>query len=127
MDSIVHFEIPATDRKRAATFYQTTFGWKLNEMPGMDYTTVETGPSAPMKGPTEPGYINGGIGPKKGVLTHPVVTVDVDDIEQALAKITKNGGKVVQRKEKVGDMGFTGYFQDTEGNTIGLWESAGSR
>ncbi len=27
-------------------------------------------------------------------------------------------------KMQVGDMGFTGYFTDTEGNLIGVWENA---
>ncbi len=29
-------------------------------------------------------------------------------------------------KTPVGDMGFAAYFKDTEGNVIGLWETAGS-
>ncbi|MGI0156195.1 MAG: VOC family protein, partial [Thermoplasmata archaeon] len=35
---VCHFEIPADNQERAGKFYSTTFGWKLNPMPGMDYT-----------------------------------------------------------------------------------------
>jgi predicted enzyme related to lactoylglutathione lyase len=128
MDPVTHFELPANDRKRASNFYKTTFGWMLNETPGMDYTIVLTANSDPQTGQSkQAGAINGGIGPKRGPLTAPVVTIHVADIEAALAKVSKNGGKVVQRKEKVGDFGFSGYFQDTEGNTVGLWQPAGPR
>jgi predicted enzyme related to lactoylglutathione lyase len=34
------------------------------------------------------------------------------------------GGKAVTERMPVGDMGFAGYFTDTEGNLIGLWETA---
>jgi len=31
---------------------------------------------------------------------------------------------VVVARQPVGDMGFTAYFKDTEGNLVGLWEDA---
>jgi len=33
------------------------------------------------------------------------------------------GGKTVQKKMPVGDMGFAAYFKDTEGNVIGLFQN----
>ncbi|MHB8586189.1 MAG: VOC family protein [Thermoplasmatota archaeon] len=129
MDSVTHFEMPADNIKRAQTFYKNTFGWATNEVPGMGgYTLVQTAQKVDANGrPTSPAEINGGIGPRKAPLTAPCVTVNVPDIDATLTKITKNGGTVVQRKEKVGDMGFTGYFKDTEGNIVGLWQTAGPR
>lgn len=128
MDSITHFELPATDRKRAATFYHDTFGWLTNEIPGAHYTLVSTTDSDPQTGaPKEPGAINGGIGDRAGPLTYPVVTIKVGDIEAALAKVARNGGKLVQGREKVMEMGFAAYFQDTEGNVVGLWQDAPAR
>jgi predicted enzyme related to lactoylglutathione lyase len=32
----------------------------------------------------------------------------------------------VSDREPVGDMGFAAYFKDTEGNLVGLWETARS-
>ena len=43
---VVHFEVPFSDGKRARNFYQQAFGWKLDEIPEMKYTTVATGPAA---------------------------------------------------------------------------------
>ena len=34
------------------------------------------------------------------------------------------GGKIAAGRQAVGNMGFTGYFVDTEGNTVGLWQNA---
>lgn len=119
-----HFEIPADDPARARKFYESTFGWKMNEMPGMDYTMVSTGAVNDQGMPKEPGYIGGGIGKRGKELTHPVVTIIVEDIAAHEKTITKNGGKILQKKQPIGDgsMGFTGYFKDSEGNTIGLYQ-----
>ena len=61
-------------------------------------------------------------------LTGPVITVDVDHIDEALATIERLGGTTVVGRQAVGDMGFTAYatdtYTDTEGNTIRLWETA---
>jgi predicted enzyme related to lactoylglutathione lyase len=54
----------------------------------------------------------------------PVITIDVPDIDAALEKVESLGGKTVSAKMPVGEMGFAAYFADTEGNTIGLWETA---
>jgi len=120
-----HFEIPADNTERARKFYSTTFGWKLNHIPEMDYTMVSTGPVDDQGMPTAPGHISGGIGKREGPLAHPVVTIIVDEITDAEKKIEKNGGKIIQRKQPIGDgsMGSTGYFKDSEGNVVGLYQS----
>jgi uncharacterized protein len=41
-----------------------------------------------------------------------------------LRQVEAAGGKAVSEKIPVGDMGFAGYFTDTEGNVMGLWENA---
>lgn len=121
---VVHFEIPADDVERAGTFYAGAFGWQLTSMPDMSYTLVRTAPSDEQGMPSEPGAINGGMFRRQDALTTPVITIDVADLNAALAKVEEMGGTVVRGKEAVGDMGFAGYFTDTEGNLLGLWQSA---
>jgi hypothetical protein len=123
MDSVVHFEIPAKDVKRASTFYTKAFGWTFTQFPGFEYWSVGTTMSDKNGMPTSPGAINGGMG-KKGQMApdQVVVTVHVKDIDSALENIKKLGGKQVGQKMPVGDMGFSAYFSDTEGNVIGLWQ-----
>ena len=120
---VVHFEIPFDDPERAAAFYAEVFGWRTNPMPSMDYVLVETGPSD-QGPPSEPGFINGGMTPREGPLTTPVLVIDVDDIEASLAEIERRGGATVSTRKPVGDLGFAAYCTDSEGNVIGLWENA---
>jgi hypothetical protein len=124
MDSVVHFEIPAKDMKRASAFYEKAFGWKLNQFPGVQYWMVGTTESDKDGMPTKPGAINGGMG-KKGEMAPDAVTVTiaVADIDATLAQVAKLGGKAHGKKNPVGDMGWAAYFKDTEGNVIGLWQN----
>jgi uncharacterized protein len=119
---VVHFEIPFDDGERARTFYREAFGWDLAEVPGMDYTMVSTGP-ATETGPTEPGFINGGMAERSEALPAPNVVLDVPDIDTALARIADLGGSTILGRTPVGDMGFSAVFRDPEGNVLGLWES----
>ncbi|MCW6006511.1 VOC family protein [Micromonospora sp. CPCC 205371] len=121
---VVHFEIPADDVERARSFYREAFGWQVTPMPEMDYTIVNTVATSDDGIPTEPGAINGGLFKREGPLTSPVITIDVADVDEALAQVEKAGGKVVLGRQAVGEMGYTGYFTDTEGNVVGLWQNA---
>ncbi len=42
------------------------------------------------------------------------------DIEAALKAVTAGNGKVVRGKPPVRGVGFTAYFEDPEGNVMGL-------
>ncbi|MGH8828218.1 MAG: VOC family protein [Jiangellaceae bacterium] len=122
---VVHFEVPFDDGDRARTFYREAFGWNIQELPEMDYTMVASGPTTDQGMPSEPGFINGGMFHRDVAPPHgPVITVDVDSIDEALEKIKKLGGSTVAAKQSVGDMGFSAYFNDPEGNLMGLWENA---
>ena len=126
MDSIVHFEIPADDPKRASKFYSDVFGWQIQPIEGMPYwTLITTELDSSNRMPKNPGAINGGMGKRAGPLKSIVVTVNVKDIDKALKTVEAKGGKIVQKKQPVGDMGFTGYFKDSEGNVVGLWQTTG--
>jgi len=124
MGKVVHFEIPADNLARAKKFYSTVFGWKMNEFPEMQYTMVQTTENDEKGMPKEPGAINGGMLARQDPVKAPVVTISVDNMDQATATIEKNGGKIIRGKEPVGDMGFAAYFRDTEGNVVGLWQNA---
>jgi predicted enzyme related to lactoylglutathione lyase len=52
------------------------------------------------------------------------MVVDDDDIDASLARIEELGGRTVIGRQQVGDLGWTAYFTDVEGNTLGLWQSA---
>ena len=122
---VVHFELPADNVERAKTFYKSAFGWDISQYPGMEYhmvTTAEVDQKTRML--KEAGAINGGLTKRDNQVKNTVITIDVQDIDTALKNIEKLGGHMVRKKEPVADMGFTAYFKDTEGNIVGLWQSA---
>jgi uncharacterized protein len=124
MDKVVHFEIPADDMPRAKKFYASVFGWKTEDVPGMEYAmvhTVEVDPKSRM--PKEAGAINGGMMKRMGAIKAPVVTIDVADIDKAIEKVTKAGGKLIVPKQAVMEMGWNAYVTDSEGNIIGVWQA----
>lgn len=123
MDSVVHFEIPAKDPKRASAFYNKAFGWQFDQYPDFEYWRIGTTTTDKNGVPTSPGAINGGLAKRGGALKDPTVTIGVADIDAALKNVSRFGGKVVARKQAIaGNMGFTAYFSDTEGNVIGLYQ-----
>lgn len=123
MGGVVHFEIPADDQKRARKFYQEALGWRIEAVPGMDYSMVITTDMDDDGQPAAAGAINGGMLARDGQITTPVITVDVPDINATLKSVEKLGGSVVMPKNEIPGMGYTAYFKDSEGNIMGLWEN----
>ena len=126
MSKVVHFEIPADDLDRAKNFYGSVFGWELQTMPMEvgEYTSVKTTDvDEQTQLPTEPGAINGGMFLRDERLTSPVITIDVDGIDDALKQIEAEGGSTVAPRTAIPGMGAFAYFKDTEGNVMGLWET----
>ncbi len=121
---VVHFEVPFDDADRAVGFYRDVFAWDITSMPGMGYNLVSTGPTVEQGMPSEPGYIGGGMMQRQAPVTTPVVVMDVDDIDATLAAIEAHGGSTIAPRSPVGDMGFAAYFNDSEGNLLGLWQTA---
>ena len=121
---VVHFEMPFDSAARARSFYGSVFGWELTAMPEPGYLLAMTGPTPEDGPPAEPGFINGGLVAREdSVGRAPAIVIDVDDIDAALELVEKHGGRPVLEKQEVGDMGFTAYFEDSEGNIVGLWET----
>src|SRR3977135_806985 len=83
--SIVWFEIPADDLKRAQKFYSSLFGWKINPIPNMqDYWHIDTG--------GHDASADGAI-MKRMCPEHPVTNyILVDSVSRAAAKVEKLGG-----------------------------------
>ncbi len=127
MDKVVHFEITTDDIARAKEFYRSTFDWELNDSDmggGQTYTTIMTVPvDEQSRIPREPGAINGGFTARSKDVPSPVLTIQVDAIDEALKKIEAAGGSTVTPRTPIPGMGAFAYFKDSEGNTVGLWET----
>ena len=109
-----HFEIPVDDPDRAEKFYAAVFGWTFQRYPDApSYYGMAT------TGDAEPG-INGALFQRTDD-SQTTLTMTVDTIEDATARVKAEGGKVLQDKMAVPGMGWFATCEDTEGNKIGLW------
>jgi uncharacterized protein len=70
-----------------------------------------------------PGSINGAITIRTEEHEYPIIVVNVTDIDAALERVVAAGGKVVQSKRPVGEMGLYARVVDTEGNLLGVWQT----
>ena len=132
MDSVVHFELPADDQKRAGEFYSTAFGWNTNqlgsEMGG--YMVVQTTETDKERMPLRVGAINGGIFKRTKPDQYPSVVISVKDIEVAMKKVRDAGGTVLggQKPGVPDDIPGIGRYVsilDTEGNRVGMLQAKG--
>jgi uncharacterized protein len=117
MPRVIHFEINVDNPERATKFYSDTFGWKFQKWGGStEYWLVSTGEDS------QPG-INGGLmkRPHPGAST--VNTIGVASVDDAIATVAKNGGKVVMPKTAIPTIGWFAYCTDTEGNSFGVMQS----
>ena len=49
-----------------------------------------------------------------------MIYFSVEDIEGVLKRAGQTGGKVITEKMSIGEFGFVGHFEDSEGNRVGL-------
>ena len=124
MNPVVHFEMPAENRKRMAEFYTKAFGWQTQQLgPDMgEYVLATTTESDETGRPKIGGAINGGFYQKTDdpVSNHPSVVIAVDDINDSIQKIKSGGGKVLGKPMEIPGIGKYISFIDTEGNRVGL-------
>ena len=130
MNPVVHFEMPAEDKKRMSGFYTKAFGWKTNQLgPEMgEYVLVTTTEVDENMMPKKPGAINGGFFQKTDdkPSQYPSVVIQVDDIKESMKKVEKAGGKVLGEPMEIPSVGWFVSFFDTEGNRVSMLQP-GSR
>ena len=116
MPRVVHFEIYADEVERATKFYAEVFGWQIHKWDGPDdYWLAITG------GGGEAG-IDGAISgrPQPGAIG--MNFIDVESVDDYIAKIQANGGTLVRPKIHIPEVGYTAVCNDTEGNPVGLFQ-----
>lgn len=110
------FEVAGKDHEALKAFYSQLFDWKLTDMEGAPYSTVDAGGEG----------IPGGIGAApEGHPGHVTFYVQVDDIEAALAKAESLGGKRGMGPMDIPNGGKIALFTDPEGHEIGLMTPMG--
>jgi len=123
MNPVVHFEMPADDRKRMADFYSRVFGWQAEMLgPDMNDYVVVTTTDSDEQGPKQRGAINGGFYPKKPdwPAQYPSIVIAVDDLYGAMKAVNDAGGKVLGEPMDIPGIGAYVSFYDTEGNRVSM-------
>ena len=123
MSRVIHFEIQATQPTELIAFYETMFGWKFNAWGDYPYWLIETGPAE------APG-INGGLLQRHGPAAPPgqgvnafVCTVDVPDVDDAVARAEAAGAVLAVPKMAIAGTGWLAYIKDPDGNLLGMMQS----
>ena len=122
-DPVAHFEIYSDDPTKLAGFYQGLFGWKIDEVPGMDYWLVRTVPTDAQGQPTKPGGINGGLMKRpmpdaRAWLNY----VSVSSLDEALNRAKSLGAQILRPKSAAPKMGWFAVVTDPEMNVFGIWQ-----
>ena len=124
MDPVVHFEMPAEDKKRMADFYASVFGWKTQMLGSEmgDYVLATTTEPDETGRPKNPGAINGGFFSKSDdkPAQYPSVVIAVEDIKEHMKEVEKAGGKVLGEPSDIPGVGLYVSFFDTEGNRVSM-------
>ncbi|HVF50442.1 MAG TPA: VOC family protein [Pyrinomonadaceae bacterium] len=117
MPRVVHFEISADEPERALKFYKDVFGWESQRWDGpMPYWFFNTG------APEQPG-INGGMCKRSDDFVNCVNSIDVESVDEYVARIEEHGGAVVMPKTTLPKVGYLAYCKDTEGNFFGIMQA----
>lgn len=112
---IAHIELSAQDAKESGAFYSEVFGWKIATNPVYNYVTFEgeAGFRGGFADAKEPTYTPGRV----------LVYLATDDIEATLAAIEAHGGKTVQAKVEIPNIGEWATFTDPAGNLLALYKA----
>lgn len=111
MSRVVHFEIPTSDLKQAAAFYENVFAWKSEPWPGYDdYHLLSTGPEH------RPG-INGALNKREGGVIN---TIQVENLEGIKGRVVEFGGHILSDEQFIRGLGTLFYIQDPDGNVFGI-------
>jgi predicted enzyme related to lactoylglutathione lyase len=119
MGEFVWNELATTNIQEAKNFYSKVFGWEFidKNMGEMTYTIIK-----------KEGKEFGGIWSipteqQKQIPPHWIPYVLVENVEQSLTKVRKNGGTVIKPVQKAGDMGLFAIIKDPSGAHLALWQT----
>jgi len=112
---IVHWELMGPDGGALTAFYGDLFGWKSEAAPGFDgYNLVAA----------EDSGVAGAVGQgSEQMPNYLTIYVQVDDVDEHLAKAEAAGGATVLPKTVVPGMVTFGLFADPAGNVVGVVEA----
>ncbi len=111
---IVHIELAATDRKALSKFYANVFGWQVEDIDQLNYTTFKSGDG-----------LGGGFNPVSDETPQGTTTVYIgtDDVTASLKAVERAGGTILVPESEIPNTGKFGLFRDPQGNMVGLYKA----
>jgi hypothetical protein len=115
-NQIVWCDIPVVDLDRAVKFYSAVLGQpvKKQDFPGMTVGIL----------PHNDGEVGGGLftsAEEKPSDKGTMIYLNANGrLDEAIAAVAPNGGKIVQAKHQIGPFGFRAVIIDSEGNRVAL-------
>jgi len=109
----VHIELQTQDVDKSKKFYASMFDWKLEEMPGMDYTIINVGEGT-----------GGGMmkKPVPGIPDNWLPYIMVDDVAASTKKAQALGATIAKDVTEIPDFGWFSVILDPTGAAFGLWQ-----
>lgn len=126
MNPVVHFEMPAKDKKRVKKFYETAFGWQMTELGpemGNYMLAVTSETEQPGMPPKNPGAINGGFFDYGANGSIPHLVISVDDLDKHMEIVKNAGGEIDGEAMDIPGIGRFVMLKDTEGNRVGMLQA----
>jgi uncharacterized protein len=115
-NQIVWVDIPVVNLERAIGFYSAVLGSpvKKQEYPGMEIGLL------PGSDPDVSGCLAAG-GDLRPSDSGPLIYLNAQGrLDEAIAAVEPNGGKIVQPRHQIGPYGFRAIILDSEGNRVAL-------
>lgn len=109
----VHVELLTNDMEKAKNFYRNLFDWKLEDVPGMNYTMINVGEGT-----------GGGMmkSPMPEIPSHWLAYVSVDDIAASTEKAKSLGATICKEVTEIPGYGWFSVISDPTGATLALWQ-----
>lgn len=125
-NAISWFEIGTTNLDRAATFYETIFGIKLNPL-DLPNIKMRMFPIEDMENGVGGAVVDSGGFHKPSGTDGPLIYLNGNpDVQHVLDKVEAAGGKIMVPKTQISpEYGYMAVIIDTEGNRIGLHSVSG--
>lgn len=115
-NKVTHFAIYIDDMERAKHFYDSVFEWGFSGYGTTDFLQIKVDK-------TDEGETIGALQSRKyAPVPEKIIglecTVAVENLDEIIARVTREGGKILMPKTLIPTVGWLAKFLDTEGNLI---------
>ena len=109
----VHVELMTKDVAKSKEFYTKMFDWKLEEIPGMDYTIIKVGEGT-----------GGGMSkkPDPNIPDNWLAYILVDDAAASTKKARSLGATIAKDVTEIPGYGWFSVILDPTGAAFALWQ-----